>query len=109
MSTPAQLSADERCDSPATRKLLVAYGLNRATAEEREAFQLHALSCPECSDDLAAMWRVATLLDDWVRRPQDAPTELASVLREHRLRRRIRAALALLAAIAIGYFLKAQF
>ena len=102
----AQSSAIERCDSPATRKLLLSYGLNRATEPEQQAFELHVRTCPRCSDDLVAMWRVAELIDDWMLRPEEAPTGVSALVRANRRRRVVLVAMAFVAAVAIGYVLK---
>jgi hypothetical protein len=103
---PAHVPTIESCEAPATRKLLLAYGMRRATKPEQETFERHVRSCAKCSDDLVAMWRVAELIDDWMRRPDDAPAGVAALVRARRRRRVVLVATALVAAAAAGYLLK---
>ncbi len=96
----------ERCAVPTMRRLLFVYGLNRASPAERNAFEVHVRSCAACFGDLVAMHRAAELIDEWIRRPDEAPDGVSSLVRAGRLRRWTIVAIAVAVAAALGFLFR---
>jgi hypothetical protein len=100
-------ASPSRCTDPAERRLLFRYGIRRATESEQRSFERHILACDECFKDVLAVWRVSSLLDEWVD-GEDGPAEgLPEMLRSTGRRRRLRALLAVVLAALAGFLLHA--
>jgi hypothetical protein len=95
------------CGDPEARRLLLPYGLRRANEFEQHAFESHLLGCDACYQDLVALLRFASLLDEWTDAAEPAATTVTTALRRERRRRRVVLVVVAVLAGAAGYVLHA--
>jgi hypothetical protein len=87
----ADIPNDSRgtCADARRREHLFRYSVRLLDEGERRSFEEHLQGCDECLDDVVAVWRVSSLLEEWVGRRDPAPglpEMLRSGTRRHRIK-----------------------
>lgn len=105
---PPDVPAESRgtCGDPRARENLFRYSVRLLDAGERRTFEEHLQRCDECLDDVVAVWRVSSLLEEWVGRRDPAPG-LPEMLRSGTTRHRAKLLVVAAAAGVAGFLLRA--
>jgi len=106
--TPRQMGAlthrgrASACADLAARRLLLRYGLRRATEGEQRVFEEHLLTCDACYEDFVAVWRVTELVEEWRDTPESNSSALPLVFKRERVHMGLSTVFWLVLAMGMG-------